>query len=98
MDAAKDSTGRKGLRGWWLSPPRSGLRRILAPWEYRHLRPFAALHIIGGTVALVLGAIVLSLVTDAWLILGVFWIVVAAVNYAVGYWELTIAESAGPPA
>jgi hypothetical protein len=96
MDASSDSTVPKGLRGWWLSPPRSGMRRFLAPWEYRHLRPFAALHIVGGTVALVLGGIVLSLVTNAWLILGVFWMVVALANYAVAYWELSIAESVTP--
>jgi hypothetical protein len=96
MDAPSNSTIPKGLRGWWLSPPRSGMRRFLAPWEYRHLRPFAALHIVGGTVALVLGGIVLSLVTNAWLILGVIWMVVALANYAVAYWMLSIAESVTP--
>jgi hypothetical protein len=96
MDALNDNTGRKGLRGWWLTPPRSGMRRFLAPWEYRNLRPWALLRIVGGTVALVLGGIVLSLVTDAWLILGAFWMVVALANYAVAYWMLSIADSVTP--
>ena len=29
---------RKGLRGWWLTPPRPGIYRLIAPWEDRHLR------------------------------------------------------------
>ena len=38
MHAANDNTAAKGLRGWWLTPPRPGLRRLINPWEYRHLR------------------------------------------------------------
>ena len=31
MNAPNDNTARKGLRGWWLSPPRSGMQRLIAP-------------------------------------------------------------------
>lgn len=38
MNAPNDNTAAKGLRGWWLSPPRPGMQRWISPWEYRHLR------------------------------------------------------------
>src|ERR1017187_1294305 len=41
MHAPNDNTAPKGLRGWWASPPRSGMQRIISPWEYRHLRAWA---------------------------------------------------------
>ena len=52
---------RKGLRGWWLSPPRPGIYRLIAPWEYRHLRFFGAGRIAGGSAAAAAGVICLSL-------------------------------------
>ena len=33
MYAPNDNTAPKGLRGWWASPPRSGMRRMISPWE-----------------------------------------------------------------
>jgi hypothetical protein len=48
--------------------------------------------IAGGTVALILGAIVLSEVSDAWVIFGAFLVVAAAVNVLVAILELTIAH------
>jgi hypothetical protein len=60
MYARNDNTAPKGLRGWWASPPRSGLRRLIAPWEYRHLRAFGVTRIAGGSVAAAAGVVCLS--------------------------------------
>ena len=37
MNAPNDNTAWKRLRGWWLTPPRPGLQRLIHPWEYRRL-------------------------------------------------------------
>lgn len=50
MNAANDNTARKGLRGWWLSPPRPGPQRLINPWDYHHLRVFGVMRIAGGIV------------------------------------------------
>ena len=50
----------KGLRGWWLTPPRSGIYRVIAPWAYRHLRFSGAGAIAGGVVAAAAGFICLA--------------------------------------
>jgi len=91
MNAPNDNTAAKGLRGWWLTPPRPGLQRLIHPWEYRHLRFFGVTHIFGGSVAAAAGAVCLSYGVYGW---AAFFLVVAALNLAVGYWELTIARSA----
>ena len=49
MDEPYDSAAR-GLRGWWSSPPRSGMDRLINPWEYRHLRLSGVARIAGGSV------------------------------------------------
>ena len=33
MYAPNGNTAPKGLRGWWAAPPRSGMRRMISPWE-----------------------------------------------------------------
>ena len=38
MRAPNDNTAAKGLHGWWLPPPRHGIRRLINPWAYCHLR------------------------------------------------------------
>jgi hypothetical protein len=45
MTAADDNATRKGLRGWWASPPRPGMQRLINPWEYRYLHAFAVTQI-----------------------------------------------------
>ena len=80
MNAPNDNTAPKGLRGWWASPPRSGMQRIIAPWEYRHLRAFARVRIAAGIVLAGLGAVTLvggSFTTQAawWT---AFWLVLVA--------------------
>jgi hypothetical protein len=93
MNAPKDNTTARGLRGWWASPPRSGMRRIISPWEYRHLRAFAGVRIGGGIVAAGLGAFILSEAHNAWAIFGAFLLAVGAANFWFASWELSIARS-----
>jgi len=38
MSALSDNTAANGLRGWWLTPPRPGMHRLIGPWEYRQPR------------------------------------------------------------
>jgi hypothetical protein len=91
MNAQNDNTAPKGLRGWWASPPRSGLRRLIAPWEYRHLRGFGVTRIAGGSVAAAAALVCLSYSVYGW---AAFFLVLAALNLAGGYWYLTIVRSA----
>jgi hypothetical protein len=88
----------KGLRGWWGSPPRSGMRRILAPWVYRNPRAWAGVSIASAFVLVGLGAVTLSFggndsATYGWT---AFWLVLAAVTFLVAYWLLIIARSTSP--
>jgi len=87
MNAPNDNTEAKSLRGWWQSPPRPGLHRLISPWEYRHLRVSGVMHIAGGSVALAPGVICLAYSADGW---AAFFFVIAALNLAGGYWYLTI--------
>ena len=91
MNAPNDNTAAKGLRGWWLSPPRPGLHRLINPWEYRHLRLSAGLRLAGGSVLAVGGVLLLSYGAYGWAAL---FLVLAALNLAGGYWYITIASSA----
>jgi hypothetical protein len=97
MNAFNDNTARKGLHGRWASPPRSGRQRIIAPWEYRHLRFFAGARIGAGIVLVGLGAVTLvggSFTTEAvgWAML--FLAAAAAGSFAWAAWDLAIARSA----
>jgi len=91
MHAANDNTAPKGLRGWWLTPPRPGLQRLIHPWAYRHLHTFGIMHIAGGSVAAAAGLICLSYGVYGW---AAFFLVIAALNFAGGSWYLTIGRSA----
>ncbi len=95
MNSSNDNTAPKGLGAWWASPPRSGMRRLIIPWEYRHLRAWARVRMAAGIVLTGLGAVTLvggSFTAEAigW---AAFWLVLAALSFGVGYWELTIARS-----
>ena len=83
MNAANDNAARKGLRGWWASPPRPGMQRLIFPWEYRHLRVFGVMRIAGGSVAVGIGAFILSYGAYGWT---AFFLVLGALLLAVGYW------------
>ena len=91
MNAPDASTAAKGLRGWWASPPRPGMQRLINPWEYRHLRVFGATRIAGGIVAAAAGVVCLSYGVYGW---ATFFLVVGALNLAGGSWYLTVARSA----
>jgi hypothetical protein len=96
MDAQHDNTAREGLRRWWASPPRSGLQRVISPWEYRHLRGWAGVRIASGTAMVGLGAVTLSFggndrKTYGWTTV---FLALAAAQFSFAYWELTIARSA----
>jgi len=98
MHAPNDNTAPRGLRGWWASPPRSGMQRIIIPWEYRHLRAWAGVRIAIAIVLVGLGAVTLSFGGNDWPTYGwtAFWLVLAAAQFSVAYWYLTIARSAPP--
>jgi hypothetical protein len=95
MHAPNDNTAPKGLRGWWVSPPRSGMRRIISPWEYRHLRAWAGVHIASGIALVGLGAVTLSFGGNDWKTYGwtMVFLALAAAQFSFAYWELTIARS-----
>jgi hypothetical protein len=90
MNACTDRPAAKGLRGWWLSPPRPGWQRLIAPWEYRRLRGFGVTRLVGGSVAATAGVVCLAYGARGW---AAFFLVLGALNLAGGYWYLTIARS-----
>jgi hypothetical protein len=94
MSAPNDNTAAKGLREWWLSPPRPGLHRLINPWEYRHLRFSGVAHIAGGSAAAAAGVVCLAYDVDGW---AAFFLVLAALHLAGGSWYLTIDRSALAP-
>ena len=91
MNAPNDNTAPKGLRGWWLSPPRPGMQRVIFPYEYRHLGFFGVGRIAGGSVAAAAGLVCLSYGVYGW---AAFFLVIGALNLAGGSWYLTIARCA----
>ena len=95
MNASSDYTAPRGLRGWWASPPRHGMQRLINPWEYRHLRLFGLTRIAGGSVAAGAGVVCLSYDAYGW---ATFFLVLATLNLAGGSWYMTIARSASPRA
>jgi hypothetical protein len=88
--------GRRRLRGWvGVSPPRSGLRRLISPWEYSHLRGWPRIRIASGAALVWLGAVTLSFggsggKTYGW---ALAFLALAAAQFAFAYWLLTIARS-----
>jgi hypothetical protein len=57
MNARDGKTVPKGLRRWWLPPPRPGIERWIPPWEYRHLPVCGVTRIAGGSVAAAAGVV-----------------------------------------
>ncbi len=102
MNASNDNSAATGLVGWWQSPPRPGLHRLISPWEYRHLAGFGVTRAAAGGFQLGIGLVLVSLGRQAgteqerrklyrlsaWFLLG------AAGNLAGGYWYTAIASSA----
>ena len=85
MNTQNDNTAPKGL------PPRSGMRRLINPVVYRHLRGFGVSHIAGGSVQTAAGLVCLSYGVYGW---AAFFLVIAVLNLAGGSWYLTVDRSA----
>ena len=83
-------TATKGLRGWWSFPPGSGVDRLIAPWEYRHLRFSGLTRIAGGGIAGAAGVVCLSYRAYGW---SAFFLVLAALNLAGGSWYVSRAHA-----
>jgi hypothetical protein len=102
VNTPNGNTAVKGLRGRWLSPPRSGLHRLISPWEYRHLGVSGATRAAAGGFSLGVGLVLLSLGRNAetdqerrkMYRLSAWFLVPAAGNLAGGYWYVKIASSA----
>lgn len=80
------------------TPPRTGMRRIIPRFEFRRLHAMAGARIAVGTVLVGLGVITLvggsfRAVAIAW---AAFFLVLAALQFSVGYWYLAIIRSAPP--
>jgi hypothetical protein len=85
MNAQDDNTG----------PSRTGMRRIIPRFEFRRLRTMARVRIASGAVLVGLGVITLvggsfEAVAVAW---AAFFLVLAALQFSVGYWYLAIIRS-----
>lgn len=89
------SSAPKGLRGWWMTPPRTGMRRIISPWEYRHLHGWARVRIGAGVVLLGLGFVTLAFggsdsTTHIW---AAAFLLPGVAEFGVAAWLLSIARS-----
>ncbi len=76
MYAQNDNTAPNGL------PPRSGMRRLINPVVYRHLRGFGVTHIAGASIQAAAGFVCLSYSVYGWAAL---FLVIAALNLTGGY-------------
>jgi hypothetical protein len=67
------------------------MRRLIVPYEYRHLRFFGTTRIAGGSVAAAAGVICLGYGVYGW---AAFFLILGALNLGGGSWYLSIARSA----
>ncbi len=71
------------------------MRRMIVPWEYRHLRGWARVRIVSGVVLAALGVVTLSFggnesKTYGWTMM---FLALAGASWAFACWELSIARS-----
>jgi hypothetical protein len=71
------------------------MKRLISPWEYRHLRAFGVMRFASGIFQVGLGVLLLSYGAYGWAAL---FLVLGALNLAGGSWYITIARSAPPRA
>jgi hypothetical protein len=83
MNAPNDNT----------TPSRSGMRRLITPWAFRHLSTVAGVRFAAGIFLIGLGVLTLSRDSYGYT---AFLFAAAAVHFVWGYWQLTIARSAPP--
>jgi hypothetical protein len=72
---------------------RSGMRRLISPWAFNHLRTVAGIRFATGLLLTVIGSLMLARGAD-WA--AALLLAIAAVHFSWGYWQLTIARSAHP--
>jgi hypothetical protein len=72
-------------------PSRSGMQRLITPWAHRHLRTVAGVRFAAGIFLAGLGALLLARGAYG---LAALPLAAAAVHFAWGSWQLTIARSA----
>jgi hypothetical protein len=68
-----------------MTAPRTGVRRLMSPFESRHPRAFARLH-FGGGIGLLIFAGILFPYAFVWALLS---LAGAAANFGWGYWDLS---------
>src|SRR5580704_895691 len=94
MNAQNDNPTSSSTTTWWRwgTPPRSGMRRLIAPWEYRHLRAWAGVRTAAGIALVGLGAVTLSFGGNDWKTYGwtMAFLALAAAQFSFAYWERTI--------
>jgi signal transduction histidine kinase len=76
------------------APSRTGVRRIIPRFAFRRLHAVARVHIVVGTVGVGLGVITLvgGSFTPKAIVWAAFFLVLAALQFSVGYWYLAIAH------
>ena len=98
MNAQNDNTTPSSTTTWWRwgTPPRSGMQRMIAPWEYRHLRAWARVRTAAGIVLAGLGTVTLFGGSFSPKAAGfaALLLVAAAGSFSFAAWERAIARSA----
>jgi hypothetical protein len=87
-----------------IAPARSGLTRLLSPWEYRHAHASMAMRFAGGGFQLGVGLVLVSLgrkaETDAerrkCYKFAAWFLVPAAANFLGGFLDLSVARTVPP--
>jgi len=92
----REEAAQMNTQGGDESALRTGARRVISRREFRHLRAWGSARIGGGVVLTGCSLLTLSFgandaKTYGW---AVVFLVLAALNFAGGFWELTIARSA----
>jgi len=67
------------------------MQLLINPWEYRHIGVFGIVRLVGGVVSAVAGVICLSYGAWGW---AAFFLALAVLLLAVGFWYVTVARSA----
>ena len=79
-------------------PSRTGMRRIIVPWAFRHLRAVAVIRITVGVILTILGVITLTLgsFTPKAIAFAIVFFAAAVAHFSLATWLLSIARSTDP--